>query len=393
MAAREAQVFREALVASLKQKGDLTDPATEAALLAVPRHLFLPDLPLERAYADEAVPIKRDPDGTVLSSASQPSMMVIMLRQLQLRPGDNVLEIGAGSGYNAAVMQHIVGQDGTVTSIEIDPQVAKEARLHLQRAGMGDVNIVDADGALGYAPRASYDRIIASVAVWDVPPAWEKQLKPDGILVAPIGGAAQYSAAFRFEPDGSLYSRENVPCRFIALRGVAAGPAIYRRVNASGLMLISDSIEQIDSVAVHVLLSEDAEENHLGAPLSAGEYWQGFLPYLELHAPEGFIFTGYVVAENQPSYGLEGSGFALITSGSACFVPFQGYGQVHTFAGADAFMALRDALEAWNAAGRPSSDRLRMRLMAKKAGRPRPAGGMIYSRLYHDLVIWMDDRA
>lgn len=387
---REALIFRQALVGALKNRGDLLDPAIEAALLAVPRHVFLSDLPLERAYADEAVPVKRDADGTVLSSASQPSMIALMLRQLALHPGDNVLEIGAGTGYNAALMQHIVGREGTVTSVEIDKQVADQARVNLQHTGMGEVTIVESDGALGYAPRASYDRIIATAAVWDIPPAWIKQLKPNGILVAPVGGAAQYSAAFRLQPDGSLYSRQNIPCRFIALRGIASGPPVYRRVNASGLTLVSDSIGQIDPIAAHLLLSEDGEQNQLGLTLTPAEYWQGLLPYLELNTPEGFIFAGYVVADNQIAYGMEGSGFALIAPGSACFVPFHGQGQAYAFAGADAFMAMRQVISEWDAAGRPGCDRLRIRLLPKKLDRPAPAAGQVYPRRYHDLLMWLD---
>ena len=278
MSATEGSALRQALVDALRRKGDLDDSAIEAALLAVPRHFFLPDMPLERAYADDAVPVKRDSDGMVLASASQPSMIALMLRQLQLRPGDNVLEIGAGTGYNAALMKHIIGHSGTVTSIEIDPQVAQQARVNLQYAGMGEVNVVTADGAMGYAVRAQYDRIIATAAVWDVPLAWPQQLKTSGILVAPVGGAAQYSAAFTFQPDGSLYSAENIPCRFISLRGIASGPPIYQRLGAADMTLISDQIGQLDPVATHLLLSEDDEQNFLGLALSASEYWQGFLP-------------------------------------------------------------------------------------------------------------------
>ncbi len=392
MSASEGSELRRALVEALKRKGDLSDPALEAAFLAVPRHFFLPDVSLDYAYADEAVPVKRDADGSVLASASQPSMIALMLRQLRLRPGDNVLEIGAGTGYNAAIMQHIVGRDGTVTSIEIDPQVAQQARLNLQRAGLGEVNVVDADGAMGYPVRAQYDRIIATAAVWDIPTAWVKQLKTSGVLVAPVGGAAQYSAAFTFEPDGSLYSPRNIPCRFLALRGMAAGPAIYQRLSAADMTLVSDNISRLDSVAVHVLLSEDEELNYLGLPLTAGDYWQGFLPYLELNAPDDYLFAGYLVADNQQAYGLEGSGFALIGPGSACFVPFQGDGDVHCFGSADAFMALRAALEAWDAAGRPGSDRLRIRLLPAKSGVTAPPGGKVFHRRYHNLLIWLEPR-
>jgi protein-L-isoaspartate(D-aspartate) O-methyltransferase len=392
MSASEGSELRKALVEGLKRKGDLDDPAIEAALLAVPRHFFLPEEPLERAYADDAVPVKRDSDGMVLASASQPSMIVLMLQQLQLRPGDNVLEIGAGTGYNAAVMQHIIGSAGTVTSIEIDPQVAMQSRVNLQHAGMGEVNVVEADGAMGYPVRAQYDRIIATVAVWDIPPAWIKQLKPHGILVAPIGGAAQYSAAFTFERDGSLYSENNIPCRFIALRGIAAGPTIYQRLNTTGMVLVSDDISQLDPVSTHVLLSDDVEASYLGLALTPSEYWQGFLPYLELHTPEDYVLAGYIVSDNQQAYGLEGSGFALIGPGSACFTPFQAHGDVFCFGGADAFMALRGVLSDWEAAGQPGSRRLRMRLLPKKNLPVSPPHGKIYSRLYHNLLMWLDTR-
>lgn len=392
MSASEGAELRKALVEALQRKGDLNDPALEAAFLAVPRHFFLPDVPLEHAYADEAVPVKRDADGSVLASASQPSMIALMLRQLRLRPGDNVLEIGAGTGYNAAIMQHIVGSAGNVTTVEIDPSVAKQARLNLQRAGMGEVNVVDADGALGYPVRAQYDRIVATAAVWDVPPAWLKQLKTSGVLVAPIGGAAQYSAEFTFEPDGSLYSAHNIPCRFIALRGLAAGPTVYQRLNAADMTLVSDNIGQMDSVAIHLLLSADEELSFLGLSLTAGDYWHGFLPYLELNAPSDYVFASYLVADNQQAYGLEGSGFALIGPGSACFVPFQGDGAAHCFGSADAFMTMRAELEAWDAAGRPGSRHLRMRLLPKQTAHALPPGGKLYSRLYHDLVMWLDMR-
>lgn len=243
-----AQALRQTLVHSLKQKGELTDPRMEAAFLAVPRHAFLPDIPVEQAYADEAVPIKRDPDGSVISSASQPTMIAMMLRQLRLSPGDNVLEIGAGTGYNAALMQHVVGEEGTVTTLELDKDMVQIAEINLQRISSGsNVRVVHADGAAGYAPRASYDRIIATVGVWDIPEAWIKQLKPKGIIVAPLWiDAGQVSASFTIQSDDTLYSPQNLPCGFIQLRGMAAGPAVVRRVGSSSLVLISNEVISID---------------------------------------------------------------------------------------------------------------------------------------------------
>ncbi len=390
MADNEAQALRQALVTTLKDKGELSDPRTEEAFLSVPRHVFLPDLPLEKAYADDAVPIKRDTSGVVLSSSSQPSMMALMLRQLRLRPGDNVLEIGAGTGYNAAIMQAIVGDSGKVTAVELDNDLVKLARDHLQHAGYGNVLVVGADGAMGYAPRASYDRIIATVGIWDVPQAWIQQLKPNGILVAPIWlDAFQVSAAFTVQSDGTVFSRANLPCGFIHLRGIAAGPSVYMRVPGTALTLGSTEVNELDSVALHLLLSEDEETTLLSIPLKSSEYWHGLLPFLVLNIPEGLIFAIYAVDEQQQAYGIQGQGFALIGPGSAVFVPYQGQGETHSFGGADAFIALQDCVQHWDGQGRPGSKNLRVRLIPKDQPEPAIANGKLYHRHEHYLHAWL----
>jgi protein-L-isoaspartate(D-aspartate) O-methyltransferase len=394
MGDKSPDAYRKALVAELKKQDGLLDNALEAAFLAVPRHLFLPKESLEVAYSDQAIPIKRDSDGSVLSSSSQPSMMAIMLRQLRLRKGDNVLEIGAGTGYNAAVMQTIVGDKGNVTSVELDKLLADKASSNLQKARLGAVvNIVNADGAMGYAPRAAYDRIIATVAVWDIPASWVKQLKQDGILVAPIWlESLQVSAAFVIQPDGSLYSRTNIPCGFIPLRGIASGPNITRRVSGSTLTLSSNEAEHIDGAALASLLSDDAETTFLSTPLTFSELWRGFVPYLTLNMPEGFFFATYSVGEQQKDFGLEGDGFALITRGSACFVRYQGKGEAHLFGGADALFTLQAVLDQWEKVGRPGADRIRIQLLPKNSAEPieHPANTKVYARPYNELRVWME---
>lgn len=389
------QEHQQALVEQLKQGEKLLDAATEAAFLAVPRHLFLPEgLTLAQAYADEAIPVKRGADGSVVSSASQPSMMALMLRQMRLRPGDNVLEIGAGTGYFAALIQNVVGEGGTVTTIEVDPEMAERAEHNLQRVSLGGmVTVVAADGALGYAPRASYDRIVATAALWDVPPAWIRQLKPDGLLVAPMWlEGMQVSAAFLVQPDGTLFSRSNISCGFIPLRGLAQGPRLSRRVSGSTLTLSSSQVKQIDSAALHLLLSDGAEINNLGSPLSSQEYWRGFLPFVTLNIPKHYQFALYQVAEDQNDYGLEDQGFALISRGSACFALYTGKGKVFCYGSADAFLALRDLLAAWEAAGRPTTERLRLQLMpidAPDEAETRP-NHIVYRREAHRLHVWLE---
>lgn len=385
--------LQQALVAALRERKLLNDPLVEAAFLAVPRHFFLPDVALEKVYMDEAIPILHDEKGMVVSSSSQPSMMAMMLNQLELEPGHNVLEIGTATGYNAALMQHIVGASGNITSIEIDAELTDQAVVNLQRAGVlaGEVHVVQGDGALGYQPRAAYDRIISTVCVWDVPEHWVRQLKPRGILVTPIWiDGFQVSAAFRLMRDGSLYSRSNLPCGFVSLRGMAAVPeAVSKRVNGSGLWLDAADLSGLDTAAVHLLLSDDQELHHLGVAFSVSEYWYSFIPYLIVNLPPSFTLVFYHVRDAaERSYGLEGSGFALIGPGSACFVPFIREGSVYSFAGADAFMALYDLVQSWNTAGRPLFKGLQVRLVPLKRNPPGVKTGKLYIRDQHYLHIW-----
>lgn len=192
----------QALVAELKNKGAIRTPPVETAFGAVPRHLFVPGVALDEVYRDQSIPTKRLA-GAVVSSSSQPAIMAVMLEQLALEPGHRVLEIGAGTGYNAALMAHIVGESGQVVTIDIDEDIVEDAREHLAAAGFKRVQAVCGDGGLGYAEAAPYDRIILTVGAWDLLPAWLEQLKPGGRLLFPLSlkGGVQVSAAFEQRDD------------------------------------------------------------------------------------------------------------------------------------------------------------------------------------------------
>lgn len=377
------------MVEALKTQDDLHDPRVEQAFLSVPRHEFVPDVPIEEAYADESIPIKRDRSGAVVSSISQPSMIAQMLEQLDVQTGMNILEIGTATGYNAALMEMLVGKTGRVTSVELDPDLIERAERSLQNVQMrGDITVVQGDGAAGYAPRASYDRIIATASVWDVPSAWERQLKRTGRLVTPIWlEALQISAAFHFDADGSLISDHNLPCWFVRLRGLDAGPGLNTRVGNTPLELVTSETHRLDGAALQYLMEDYAEINYLDMPMKFGRLIGGFLPHLTLNTSEDHTLAYYVVEGDSAPYGIRGSGFAVVMPGSACFIPFNEGGAARCFGAADAFLIVQDGLQAWRDQGEPGMDRLRLRLTAPTNTTPHPAG-RAFPRRYHTLHAW-----
>lgn len=199
---------RAALVREIDASGAWDDdPVWRAAFEAVPRHLFVPyyyvgvtggyerrwgESPDPRArerwvrgaYAD--VPLAtRLRDGELVSSSSQPSLMAKMLAELGVEDGDRVLEVGAGTGYNAALLAHRLGDDDLVTTVDLEPEITESARRHLAAAGHHPA-VVTGDGARGVPARAPFDRIIATCTLASVPPAWLAQCTPGARILAPL---------------------------------------------------------------------------------------------------------------------------------------------------------------------------------------------------------------
>src|ERR1700722_3879851 len=230
---------------------DSVDPV-EAAFRQTSRHLFLPGVDIPNAYKDDAIVTVREADGRPLSSSSQPLIMAIMLEQLGVRPGDNVLEIGAGTGFNAALLAHIVGESGHVTSVDIDDEIVLSAREHLRSAGYPNVSVIAADGADGFAANAPYDRIILTVAAPDISPAWTDQLASAGRLVLPLSlRGSQLSVAFEHAGD-HLAGVSVVDCGFMPLRGSLAGAAPPIRVipGVPPMFLVLDDDRIVDTAAI-----------------------------------------------------------------------------------------------------------------------------------------------
>jgi protein-L-isoaspartate(D-aspartate) O-methyltransferase len=214
-------------------------PAAERILDAfdrVPRHRFLPGVPLDAVYADDAV-VTRDEGGVPTSSSSQPSLMARMLEQLDVRPGDRVLEVGAGTGYNAALLAAL---GAAVTTVELQPEVAAAAAEHLRGAGVevrettaeagrdggavepGSVFVVTGDGAA--PPAGPYDRVIVTAGCWSIPGPLVDAVADGGILVAPLRiNGVELVLPLRRE-GAALRGAGGIPCGFMPLRGGDARP-------------------------------------------------------------------------------------------------------------------------------------------------------------------------
>lgn len=381
----------DTLVDALKAAGRFRNPLYEEAFRNVLREHFLPDKPLERVYVDEAVGTKVDSRGVTISSSSQPTMMLQMLDQMNLERGQNILEIGTGTGYNAAIMQYIVGKEGKVTTMEIDADIAKQAQENLHQAGFSQIQVVNDDGSAGYAPRAMYDAILCTASIWDIPAAWVRQLKPHGVIVTPIQlDGAQVSGVFRLDSKGHLVSTYNLPCRFVYLRGISQGPELMRRIGSTDLRLISARYKQIDSASLHVLLSSDQEICQLSRLVDDRDFWWGFANYAVLNQPQNFLVAVYSAEQDGMTYGVTGSGIAMISKGSASFLPYGGVGKTYCFAGSDAFLVLEDLVAEWMSEGKPGVSQLELRLIPRGEEPPQIPRGHIYERHDHYLHAWLD---
>lgn len=180
------------------------------AMQSVPRHEFVPREALAMAYADQPLPIGEK------QTISQPYMVAAMTEAMELTGEENVLEVGAGSGYQAAILSLLARQ---VTSIEFHPELADEARERLARLGYTNVNVVAGDGTLGYPQAAPFDAVMVTAAAPGIPPPLVEQLAPGGRLLIPVGDANQQELLrVRKRPEGNTTESLHL-CRFVPLVG------------------------------------------------------------------------------------------------------------------------------------------------------------------------------
>jgi protein-L-isoaspartate(D-aspartate) O-methyltransferase len=203
---------RDAMIERQIASRGIREPTILEAFRAVPREEFLSKDYADLAYGDHPLPIEAG------QTISQPYIVALMIHAAQMKAGDNVLEVGAGSGYAAAIMSRIAGH---VTAIERQPDLVKIAQERMQRLGFDNVRIVEGDGTRGWEPEAPYDAILAAASGSHVPPHWVKQLADGGRIVMPVGEPDWVQKLIKVTkgPAGKLITEDLGGVRFVPLIG------------------------------------------------------------------------------------------------------------------------------------------------------------------------------
>ncbi|HEX2417904.1 MAG TPA: methyltransferase, FxLD system [Micromonosporaceae bacterium] len=387
--------LRTELVDGLVASGAVPSVEVEAALRTVPRHLFLPGIPVEAAYAEDAVATKRDEHGIVISSVSAPQIVAIMLEQLRVQPGDRVLEIGSG-GYNAALLTELAGSGGEVTSMDIDRDVIERAQAGLAAAGYQQVNLMCDDAEFGAGAYASFDRIIVTVGAWDIPPAWTEQLAAGGRLVVPLRmRGLTRSVAFEHDPSGCLAGQEYELCGFVPMQGLGQFRERVVRLHGDDVTLRVDDGQRVDGEALRRALTQPRAEVWSAVTAGVGQRVDDLQLWLALGMPTFCVLAARheavsrgVVAHASPlgvPTAVDGDSFAYLAFRPATaerkLFEFGAYG--HGPGAVALAERMVDRIQSWDSG-------LRARIQAYPAGTPDdllPAGAFILDKRHTRIAI------
>lgn len=354
------------MVDELKTDGRLTDPDIEMAFRSAPRHLFLPALPLNAVYQNEAVVTHRDETGETWSSSSQPEMMALMLVQLAVEPGCKVLEIGTGTGYNAAVMASLTQDQRLVYSVEVEAAYTVEAHRHLDSAGFSGVNVLNGDGWDGWPEFAPYNRIIVTAGSHDISPAWFDQLADGGRIVLPWA-LSHYNRCLAFEKRGGVLELDgNLYCGFMRMRGKY------------------DWQTRGKSQAPH---SDQAKSRQAHPPLNLPDLapiaWQDLAFVLSL-----YLWPQYAVVGN-PESAHPSIDVIDHNLDRRRMIRYDGIWNIIGHTDAAEISRIETILRYWNQAGRPSAEQLQLTASLRAPDLPRSTSLDVISREWFDYrVSW-----
>lgn len=280
-----ANALREAMVGELRRERDICSARVAEALRTVPRHLFSPEHPLETVYdANRSLVTKRDEHGLAISSVSAPWLQAMMLEQAQLGVGMRVLEVGSG-GYNAALISELVGSEGSVTTVDIDPDVVDRAQRCLAAAGYDQVNVVLSDATGGVVEHAPYDRVIITAGAWDIPPAWQEQLVQGGRLVVPLRMRGLTRSIVFERQHGNLISRTYELCGFVPMQGAGEHRERLVALDGEAVSLRIDDRRQVDADILREALFQPRVQEWSTVTIGSGERFDGLHLWLAATLP------------------------------------------------------------------------------------------------------------
>jgi protein-L-isoaspartate(D-aspartate) O-methyltransferase len=368
-----SEMLRRRLVRELAAKGSKMSRPVRDAFLSVPREAFVPEVAasrgLDAVYKPfEALVTKTDSRGAAISSSSAPSIMAPMLEHLDLELGHRVLEIGAGTGYNAALLRTIVGPKGRVTTVDIDPDTVARARRALRSTGRR-VHVRLGDGRRGWSADAPFDRVIVTASTSDIYRAWHRQLRPDGLLQVPLTLVTgtfgpQLVVTFAKQRDG-FRSVRVVPGGFMNLRRApgADAPEVPRlTIDQRGfgrtpvtVAVAGDAVARLSESARRRLIRALASNGRRRVVARGTEAAGGLALYVAMAAPaarrvESAVMWGTGIVERS------GAGIAFLSGRSAGERPPTFSVVAYGTKGAE--RQLLALVDAWRADGRPTLQQL-----------------------------------
>lgn len=356
----ESTILRNQLIDQLVEGGYIRSKEIETAFRKVPRHLFLSKVELQEAYSDGSV-ITKTIGIEPISSSTAPSLMASMLEILDLKKGMKVLEIGAGTGYNAALLAELTGDQQKVWSCDIDSETVEEARENLRGAGYEYITIKCTDGAKGSPEHSPYDRIIVTASVRNILKPLIEQLAEGGIVVIPIWiNGTQITPALQKQKDGTLVGLSTTLGGFMELRSKTSKEVLRGlsgKIPEKGLLISSEYPKLFDGERLELLLSGPYETRPLPIEDILPPRASNFFPFLALKEKKSVE----LFLENETDkfgFGDSAAGIVDLENNTACLISRDNrvliYGSISVYEN----ILLR--VEEWVSLKKPGVDRLQV---------------------------------
>ena len=356
---KNIESLKNRLVDDFVDRKIIKNKKIESAFRKVNRHLFIHNASLEDVYGDYSV-ITKKIGNEPMSSSTAPSLMAAMLEQLSLEKGMKVLEIGAGVGYNAALLSEIIENERNVFTVDIDVETINEARQNLINAGYKNINIKCLDGVDGFPENAPYDRIIVTCAVKDISKAWIKQLKNNGIMVLPIWiNGSQITPALR-KQNNILVGLSTSLGGFMSMRRRSYYEILQESLPKNkNLLICSEHLESLREDKIDSLLrGEHHEQKNPLDRLSFSQRYDFFifLALQEKNSLELFIEDKDSVSE----YGLEEQAMGILDLENKTACLNSKSNKLISYGDKQSYQRVLSLIKEWDSLNRPSVNKLRV---------------------------------